>query len=372
MEHLTSDPIILRPDRFTPLQRTPWAGSQIFSLFKKEVQAGSSFKQSSIGESWEFSCDPSFPSLSLATSLPLPDLIRRYPEQILSKSQLDQKGPNCELLVKLLNASIPLSLQVHPADDDPNLAADESGKPESWLVLHAEPGAGLYLGFSQPIEKEELAKVLAKASPEQADQVASEFLQFVPVKRGDYFEIEPGVVHAVGSGVTLLEPQRILFGKSGKTYRLWDWGRRYDENGQVDLVEGKPRQLHIDEALQIVNPIDQVGSGFVAQLQKQPVLRSFSAGGGEILSYPANSYYKTSWLRGDFATDLSLQVDDGYAVLVNLGSTLSLTGKGQKKVELKKGHTALLPAESLPIRLNCLSDVSTAILNPSGSELILN
>ena len=47
------------------------------------------------------------------------------------------------------------------------------------------------------------------------------------VKPGDYFEIEPGVTHAIGPGVTLLEPQRIIKGQSGKTYRLWDWGRKY-------------------------------------------------------------------------------------------------------------------------------------------------
>ena len=82
---------------------------------------------------------------------------------------------------------------------------------------------GLYIGFDNAISKEKLESLLRDGDKAKAT------LKFVEVKAGDYFEIEPGVTHAIGPGVTLLEPQRIIKGQSGKTYRLWDWGRKYDE-----------------------------------------------------------------------------------------------------------------------------------------------
>lgn len=371
MEHVTTDPIVLRPDRFTPLNRTPWAGSRIFSLFKNHIEAAQGHdQQRAIGESWEFSCDPTFPSLVSTTMTPLPELIRACPEQILSQSQLASKGAHCEILVKLLNASMPLSLQVHPSDGDKALDPHECGKPESWLVLDAEPGSGLYLGFSQTLTKHELRDAFTWATSEQADSLAKKYLQFVPVKKGDYFEIDPGVVHAIAPGVTLLEPQRIAAGKTGKTYRLWDWGRLYDQKGQVDMKNGNPRPLHMEEALRIIDIEGQVGPSFVDRLRRTPEVMKLSDG-GRLLLYPENSYCQTSWLQGNFGSDLSFSVDHGYAVLVNLGSPLSLTGTGQRSIRIDRGYTALIPAESFPVRMHCYSDVSATILVPSGASLKL-
>ena len=107
----------------------------------------------------------------------------------------------------------------------------------------------------------------------EKDEDLRPVLQFVPVKPGDYFEIQPGVPHAIGPGLVLLEPQRIVFGKSGKTYRFWDWGRRYDEHGRVDQAHGKARPLHVAEALRIINPMKQVGDNFVSALRRQSVLK---------------------------------------------------------------------------------------------------
>ena len=67
------------------------------------------------------------------------------------------------------------------------------------------------MGFNQKVNSKDLESTL-----NDGDR-AKELLNFVEVKENDYFEIAPGVVHAIGPGVTLLEPQRILKGKSGKT-----------------------------------------------------------------------------------------------------------------------------------------------------------
>src|SRR6478735_3866269 len=137
----------LSPDLFTPLTRTPWAGRRIAELYKKDILPAA--VQEPIGEAWEVSCDPDFPSQILGYDVSLLELINQKPEAMLSPEYVRENGPSCEILIKLLNADDPLSVQVHPEDGDRSLKPEECGKPESWLVLDAAPGAGLYLGFSR-------------------------------------------------------------------------------------------------------------------------------------------------------------------------------------------------------------------------------
>ena len=191
-----------------------------------------------MGESWEFSCDPDFPSLILGESMSLKELIEKTDGDVLG-DQAQEKS--CQLLVKLISTSMPLSIQVHPADNDPNLQAHESGKPESWLILDHKPSAGIYLGIKPGADLSQLknSKDLHKV------------MNFIEVQKNDYFEITPGTPHAIGDGVTLLEPQRILFGKSGKTFRLSDWQRRYNSKGELDPQSGSPR----DREHRLLSPV---------------------------------------------------------------------------------------------------------------------
>jgi mannose-6-phosphate isomerase len=62
----------------------------------------------------------------------------------------------------------------------------------------------------------------------------------MPVKPGDMVLLPAGTVHAIGAGVLLAEVQQ----SSDTTYRLHDWNR-------VGL-NGKPRQLHLNEALESI------------------------------------------------------------------------------------------------------------------------
>jgi mannose-6-phosphate isomerase len=73
---------------------------------------------------------------------------------------------------------------------------------------------------------------------------------FVQVQRGDFVLLEPGTPHAVGKGVTLIEPQIVVPGRRGVTYRYWDFGRRYDQSGKPDPA-GSPRELHVRDALAV-------------------------------------------------------------------------------------------------------------------------
>ncbi len=350
----------LSPDRFTPLARTPWAGERIFQRYKRDVVAGAS--STAIGEAWEVSCDPDFPSHVLGHNQELLTYIQQDPENLLSPAYHKRKGATCEILVKLLNAASPLSVQVHPTDEDPCLKAHECGQPESWLVLEAEPGAGLYLGFSRAIDKANLRSLL------QADADLRPYLQFVPVKAGDYFEIQPGVPHAIGPGVTLLEPQRVLLGKSGKTYRFWDWGRRYRPDGSLDMVSGNPREHHIEEGLRLIEPEKQVGEGFVDTLRRKAEVFSI-AGGGEIRRYPANPYYQVFAIKLAAGQSLDWSMQDGFAALVSLSGSFACVSAEGEKVNYSQGEPGFLPYAAFPLRFEAELESEWSMIIPTGSQL---
>jgi mannose-6-phosphate isomerase class I len=96
----------------------------------------------------------------------------------------------------------------------------------------------------------------------------SQMMHFVPVQPGDFFVIEAGTPHAIGAGVTLVEPQRIIAGSSGVTYRYWDWGRRYDSAGGPS-VDGKARELHVDHAIAVTDWARVTDRAFVDTIRRR-------------------------------------------------------------------------------------------------------
>ena len=127
-----------------------------------------------------------------------------------------------QLLVKYLFTSDKLSVQVHPSDAQ----LPGHGKEECWLVIDAQPGAALGVGFRQAITREAMRAAALDGSIEQ-------LLEWHAVQVGDFFYIPAGTVHAIGAGVSLIEVQQT----SEVTYRLFDYGR--------------PRELHLDEGLAV-------------------------------------------------------------------------------------------------------------------------
>lgn len=354
------EPIPLKPDNFTPLTRTPWAGREIGRHFKRGLVSGA--EELAVGESWEFSCDPDFPSRVMATGKTIAELVAVDPSAVLSPRLA--RGATCEILVKLLNAAEPLSVQIHPFDDDPNLKPNECGKPESWYILDAEPGAGLYLGFSKAMSREDLRRALTGDA-----ESCRKILHFVPVKPGDYFEIEPGVPHAIGPGVTLLEPQRILFGKSGKTYRMWDWGRRYAADGSADPLKGQPRELHIEEALRLTDPERQTGEVLERQTRRTAVITQ-PAAGWRIETFPENPYYQVRVVTLADAASGVIAMAAGYGALVMLDGETTWKGANGKDVVLRKGMSALLPFAAFPLSVEA-SQARFALMTPVGAGVTI-
>jgi mannose-6-phosphate isomerase len=138
-----------------------------------------------------------------------------------------------QILVKYLFTSEKLSVQVHPSDAQ--AVPGEAGKEECWLVLDAEPGASLAIGFERDVSAEEMAVAAQDGSIE-------ELLTWHPVAAGDLFYLPAGTVHAIGPGLALVEVQQ----NSDTTFRLYDYGR--------------PRELHLERGLAVAQgvPYDKV------------------------------------------------------------------------------------------------------------------
>lgn len=330
---LRRGPVALEPHNFTPLQRTPWAGERIARDWKAHLANARVTPGMRIGESWEFSLGPEFPSYVAGEAIALADALQ---SEALQTAMLSGISPQEHFppLIKLLDTAMPLSLQVHPRYDSPQLAPDECGKTESWLVLAAQPGAGIYLGFSRAVDPEALRDAL------QSDADVADLLHFEPVQVGDYFEIVPGVPHAIGAGLTLLEPQRVLPGKKGKTYRLYDWGRRYDSSGRLDDVNGQKRDLHLDAGLALIDSRRQVGSAFAQSLRRLPE-RLVSKSGSEVARFPSNGYYQLYHITIVPGSRISMQLATGYAALVMLKGDVHFMG--DTKLRLAKGQSAVFP-----------------------------
>ncbi|GAB4206093.1 MAG: class I mannose-6-phosphate isomerase [Sandaracinaceae bacterium] len=196
-----------------------------------------------IGESWELSLGPELPSEVADSGVTLAAEIERAPDAWLGS----QGERAAALLVKLLDADEPLSVQIHPSDEYPGLGPGEAGKPESWYVVHRDPGAWVAFGWRDDIGREDVLGALARA-----DGSLAAMLQKVEVEVGDVFVVDAGTPHAIGAGVTLVEPQYVARGRRGVTYRYWDWDRRYDAEGRLDPA-GRPRALAVDDALAVTD-----------------------------------------------------------------------------------------------------------------------
>ncbi|MBB5219771.1 mannose-6-phosphate isomerase [Treponema rectale] len=123
-------------------------------------------------------------------------------------------GGDYPLLGKIIQADDSLSIQVHPDDEKAALYENCRGKTECWYVLDAQPDARLIYGLKKDYPPEELKFAIKGGTLES-------YLNYVPVKKGDFIFIPSGTVHAIGKGMRLLEIQQ----SSDVTYRLYDFNR---------------------------------------------------------------------------------------------------------------------------------------------------
>ena len=321
-----SHPALAAPLTFAPrLKHYLWGGRRLEDLFGRRLPEGVT------AESWEVSGHPDEPSVvvdGLLTGRTLPDLVAEHGVALLGHrgARAAQRG-SFPLLVKLLDASHALSVQVHP--DDSWAAAHrtgESGKDEMWHILHAEPGARIIHGLAAGVDRAGLRRAVAEGR-------VQDVLNRVAVRPGDSVMVPAGTVHGILSGVVLLEVQQT----SDTTYRIYDW----DRSGP----DGRPRELHVDRALEVID--------FERRDAALTEPRLVEAGGGirrEVIA-ECRHFVVERILAEEGATFAATLDGATCEIWGMIGGAASLSPSRVPSLELEPARFVLLPATMGPFTL---------------------
>ena len=221
----------LPPLRFKPILREYlWGGRRLGTELGKPIGDGDHY-----AESWEVvdhGADQSVVADGPLAGTTLHELVTQHGPALFGRHHPQRQFP---LLFKFLDCQQTLSVQVHPNDEQAaKLDPPDLGKTEAWVVLAAEPGSKIYAGLKPGVDRDTLERELAAGTCETC------LHEFEP-RVGDCMFIEAGTVHALGAGLLIAEIQQA----SDTTFRLFDWNR-------VDR-DGQPRQLHIEQALDVID-----------------------------------------------------------------------------------------------------------------------
>ena len=190
-----------------------------------------------VGEAWVMSDVEKYPtevSNGAHAGDSLQDLLEVYMDELVGEKVYDVFGNHFPLLLKFIDATDDLSIQVHP-DDDYALENEKSlGKTEMWYVLPSKGNAAIYLGWNQQMNVSLIHAAIA-------DGTLSEYLREYKVHEGDVAYIPAGTVHAMRRNTIVAEIQE----NSDITYRLYDYNRIGND--------GKKRPLKLDKALQVMD-----------------------------------------------------------------------------------------------------------------------
>ncbi len=218
--------------RFTPiLKQTIWGGDKI-GLLKRIDDA-----PEQTGESWEVSGVKGSESVVVGGSYAgknLNALVDELKGDFMGKDNYAAFGNEFPLLIKFIDATSDLSVQVHPSDELARKKGLPRGKTEMWYVMHSADKAKLMCGLKKSITPDEYRQMVAD------DTICDAICEY-PVKEGDCFFIPAGRIHSIGAGCLLAEIQET----SDTTYRIYDFKRK-DKYGNY-------RQLHTTEAAEAID-----------------------------------------------------------------------------------------------------------------------
>lgn len=201
-----------------------WGGSRISSVIGGEKRQ--------IAELWALSVRDDVNTKIADSDQTLADYIREEGGDTVAPAY--RAGDPFPLLLKILDADLPLSVQVHP---DRAYAENHGGasKNEMWYILHAEEGAEILYGMKDGLTAADFALLVNEGKTLDGVNVCR-------IEKNEHYYIPAGLLHALGGGITVAEVQE----NSDTTYRLYDYDR-VDKNGCK-------RELHLDHALAVLRP----------------------------------------------------------------------------------------------------------------------
>ena len=305
--------------KFEPIFKSViWGGKRI-AEFKGLPSQGDH-----IGESWELSPMPGHESVvSQGTfkGATLPSLIAGHGNDIMGERLMKKYDGKFPLLIKLIDSSDDLSVQVHPDDTLAAKRHNSLGKTEMWYSIAPADGAYLYAGFSKHIDAAEFRRQVAE------NEIIPSLHKYF-THPADVFFLPAGRVHSIGRGNFVLEIQEA----SDITYRIYDYDRRD--------AQGNPRQLHVEESVDAIDFDDTVD----LPADNEPGVV------GELRTLADCSYFKTEVARVDGSMTVSLAARDSFTILVATAGELTVKS-ADGEISLRQGETALVPASTKEISI---------------------
>ncbi len=291
------------PLKFGPIYKERiWGGNKLREVFGREMPKGKR-----IGESWELADLPEDKSKIINGELAgetIESVIRKYPQEITGSKKFKLPFP---LLIKILDCGDILSVQVHPDKETCKRMGKGDFKTECWYIIEAKPGAVIYKGLKKGTTKEKFARAIK-------DGTVDRLLIKVPVKVGECHFLPAGTPHAIGAGLLIAEIQT----PSDTTYRVYDWNRVDDK--------GKPRPLHIEEALESIH-YDSSGDNLSV------------ASVGRLVD---SEYFKVD--KGHQARNCEMLLAAGKMKTIMIMNGFGAITGNNKTVDFKAGDTILIPA----------------------------
>lgn len=216
-----------RPFKLKPyISEVIWGGTRLLEDYNMTTE------KKNAAEAWVLSCHEAGQSIALTEEygeIPLGELLEKEPSLFGSCISGCERFP---ILVKFIDARDNLSVQVHPTDEYCALTGKGESKTECWYILDCDDDACLILGFRENITQDEMKSAIESGT-------LTDYIAKVPVKKGDFFFIESGTLHAICKGILLAEVQQ----SSNTTYRVFDYNRKG--------FDGKPRELHVKDAVAV-------------------------------------------------------------------------------------------------------------------------
>ncbi|HWP40848.1 MAG TPA: type I phosphomannose isomerase catalytic subunit [Tepidisphaeraceae bacterium] len=333
-------PSTLYPLTFVPrLVEKIWGGRKLQTVLGKTLAP-----DQYIGESWELYDFP--PGVVEGTSgwvsaavangplagRTLHELIVEYGQAVHGDVPLLPPHGQFPILIKFLDAREDLSVQVHPDQEYVRTHADAHLKSEAWYVLQCEPGARILKGLVPGTTREQFRRAIDQGTVES-------LLQAIAVKEGDCYYLPSGTVHALGAGILVAEIQT----PSDTTFRVFDFNR-------IDPGTGKPRKLHVEQALECID-----FTGAIDRLARQK--RSHVAGLHTTVTQLVNCpYFKIEKVRMIEGIEEPIPYDEPVVWVMLCGEAQLSVADVKQPTIVRQGQTVLLPAAMQNPTIRTVSD----------------
>ncbi len=389
LEAVATNPLVLAPDNLVP---RPWGGTKLYAFKGLKSQAGSG--RDPVGESFELAADDrdeearQFPSqvmLPDRSTVSLPRLLEAGGPSLLGPAFVARYGSRFPLLPKLLNIKELLSVQGHPA-----------GNTEVYIIIAAEPGATLRLGFNRDMDGPAMIERLEQGRVQQRQLLASLPEALDPARLQSV--LAPALASGVLDAAMLIEQLQSfgapragvpeLRGMLGRLHETYWWmldamnvipvtpGQIIHNRNPDHLVAagaepcaevhalGNPEGLEV-LALEIRKPGPTFRAWDNVRFPLRPVdvaaavnalsLRATSAVDFNVDVVPVaerpgtfvsvdSDYFRIEHLRPGQGIDVTVPAQDVHCLHGVQGAARLLDGQGASLAEVRAGHSLLIPS----------------------------